>query len=137
MTFAIRPEEDEDRRMVVGGLRSMKKLLLLVAVTGALASPASVAAQPASVLARKSFTACLQRFISGDGKSSQNDDDFRIGAKKACNQQEMNLLQAMVAYDVATGMRPTDAQEGAQLAIDDIYINATDTWKSYLIPLNP
>jgi hypothetical protein len=107
--------------------------MISIALMIALALGAAPSPGP-SQQARKAYSVCLQKMIKDKTEAKLSADAFTAAVKSSCASQEAALKQSLIAYDVATGVKRADAEEGANLQIEDYLVNAADTYATYTNP---
>ena len=77
---------------------------------------------------RKAYSACLMKFEKTKAGEKLTAEQFVAAAKAACAAQEAAFKKSLVDYDVRSGMKRADAEEGAQLQVEDYLANTADTF---------
>ena len=83
---------------------------------------------------RKAYSACLQKLIKDRTDAKLNTATFTSEAKSGCAAQEAAFRKSLIDYDVATGLKRADAEEGAGLQVEEYLANAADTYSTYADP---
>ena len=83
---------------------------------------------------RKAYGACLQKVIKDKTDAKLSAAAFGEAVKAACAAQEAAFVKSLVDYDVATGIKRAEAEEGARLQVEDYMVNASDTYATYADP---
>lgn len=83
---------------------------------------------------RQAYSACLAGFLKAKMDEKLDDASFRSGVKAACASQEGALRDAIVSYDVKTGIKKASAQEGAELQIEDYLVSTAETYQARANP---
>ena len=83
---------------------------------------------------RKAYSACLQKLIKDRTDAKLSIASFTSEAKSSCATQEAAFRKSLIDYDVATGIKRADAEEGAGLQVEDYLANAADTYTTYADP---
>ncbi|TFI57381.1 hypothetical protein E2493_15465 [Sphingomonas parva] len=105
---------------------------ITLVTTLALAAAAPSAAPSAQ--ARKVYGACIQKVIKAKTADKLSGDAFTAAVKSTCANEEAAFVKSLVDYDVASGLKRADAEEGARLQVEDYLINASDTYATYADP---
>ena len=99
----------------------------MISITlAAMLAAAPAAGPPAQP--RKAYAACLLKFEKAKNGEKLSSDEFVAAAKAACAPQEAAFRKSLVDYDVRTGMKRADAEEGASLQIEDYLVNTAETF---------
>ena len=107
----------------------MISIALTIALTLGAAPVGGPAQQP-----RKAYGACLQKVIKDKTAAKLSAEAFGEAVKAACAAQEAAFVKSLVDYDVATGIKRAEAEEGARLQVEDYLINSSDTYATYSDP---
>ena len=83
---------------------------------------------------RKAYSACLQKLIKEKSDAKLTSASFTSEAKTSCATQEAAFRKSLVDYDVATGLKRAEAEEGAGLQVEEYLANAADTYTTYADP---
>ena len=78
---------------------------------------------------RKAYSACLMKFEKAKAGEKLSAEQFVAAAKAACAGEEAAFRKSLVDYDVRAGMKRADAEEGAQMQVEDYLANAADTFQ--------
>jgi hypothetical protein len=114
-------------------------MISITLVTTAITSMALAAAAPPSGpsgQARKIYGACLQRVIKAKASEKLSGDAFSAAVKVGCAGEEAAFVKSLVDYDVATGSKRAEAEDGARAQVEDYLANASDTYSTMNEP-NP
>lgn len=103
--------------------------MISFALATALAAATAQAGPPPQL--RQAYSACLSNFKKAKLSEKLDDATFRSGAKAACAAQEAAFRNAIVAYDVKTGMKKASAEEGAALQVEDYLVNIAETYQAH------
>jgi hypothetical protein len=107
--------------------------MISIALVTALALAGAPSSGP-SAQARKAYSICIQKVVKEKAGEKLTADAFTAALKAACAAQEASFHKSLVDYDVASGLKRADAEEGARLQIEDYLVNASDTYATYLDP---
>src|SRR3546814_4355724 len=88
--------------------------LLSIMAMAAAAQPADTTAQP-----RDAYATCLRKFMTSHLDKKTKPDAFDKALQPACEQQQTDFRNAILAADKAEGRSDTDEQEDAQFQVDD------------------
>ena len=100
----------------------------MISITlAAMLAAAPAAGPPAQP--RKAYSACLMKFEKTKAGEKLTAEEFVAAAKAACAPQEAEFRKSLVDYDVRAGMKRADAEEGAQLQVEDYLANTADTFQ--------
>ena len=100
----------------------------MISITlAAMLAAAPAAGPPAQP--RKAYGACLMKFEKTKAGEKLSTEEFVAAAKAACAAQEAAFRRSLVDYDVRAGMKRADAEEGAQLQVEDYLANTADTFQ--------
>ena len=108
--------------------------MISITVVTALALAAGAPSSAPSQQTRKAYGACLQKVIKEKTADKLSSDAFAAAVKAGCATQEAAFVKSLVDYDVATGSKRAEAEEGARLQVEDYMINASDTYATYVTP---
>jgi hypothetical protein len=100
--------------------------MITLIVSVALSSSAIQAQAPA----RKAYAACLSKYVQKAGSDNMAKDAFDAGLQSACTSEQQAFKAAIVADDMKRGAKRADAEEGAQLQIEDYLANARDSYEA-------
>lgn len=78
---------------------------------------------------RKNFSSCLSRFSKANADAKLDPAAFKTGAKAACTAEEAAFRKAAVDYDVKMRISRREAEEGADLQIEDYFANMADSYQ--------
>jgi hypothetical protein len=106
--------------------------ITLAAMLAAAAPAAGPPAQP-----RRAYGACLTKFGKAKAGEKLTPESFVAAAKAACAVEESAFKKSLIDYDVRTGTKRGDAEEGAQLQVEDYLANAADTYQVNNEPAPP
>jgi len=84
--------------------------------------------------ARKAYSTCIQKVIKAKTPDKLDGDAFTAAVKSACAAEEAAFTKSLIDYDVATGLKRADAEEGARLQVEDYLVNASETYSTYATP---
>ena len=90
-----------------------------------------------TVLPRKNFGMCLNKFVEQKAEEKLAEDAFKAGAKTACAKEETSFRTAWVSYEVSMKTKRADAEQNANSQIDDYLTNAIETYKEMQVPVAP
>ena len=99
--------------------------MISLALATALASAAVQGPPPAP---RKEFAACLTKAAKAKSSDKMEKTAFTAAVRAACSSQETAFRKSLVDYDVKTGTKRADAEEGAELQVEDYLVNTTETY---------
>ena len=108
--------------------------MISIALVTALALAAAPPSGGPSGQPRKAYSACLQKLIKAKTGEKLDGAGFTAAAKAGCSIEEASFRKSLVDYDVATGQKRADAEEGANLQVEDYLVNAADTYSTYVDP---
>jgi len=91
-----------------------------------IASAALAATAQPSDAPRKAYANCLGEFVRKANKDALTQDAFDAGIKTACTTQEAAFRKSVVDYDMKTGTKRADAEDGARLQVEDYMANARE-----------
>lgn len=80
---------------------------------------------------RAAFTKCLRTHLKKQLEAKVGEAEFEISVKSACDAEQTAFNAAVTAANRAAGDSQADAEENAQMQIDDYYANFTDKFKDY------
>lgn len=98
--------------------------LTLAAMLAAAPPAGGPPAQP-----RKAFGACLSKVAKAKAGEKLAGDAVKAALRSGCTAEEAAFKKSLVDYDVRSGMKRAEAEEGAQSQVDDYLINAADTYE--------
>jgi hypothetical protein len=101
--------------------------MISITLAAALAAATAQAAGPPS-LPRKNYSACLQKVIKDKREANLSTEGFTAAAKADCAAQEAAFRASLVAADLKMGLKKADAEEGAELQVEEYVLNAADTY---------
>jgi hypothetical protein len=92
----------------------------------------AMAMQPADTTRapREAYTRCLRAFVERSLNDRMTAEAFRTAFPQACPQQEAAYRNAVIQREVASRMSRADAQESANLEIEDAQVNFRDTFEN-------
>lgn len=83
---------------------------------------------------RKAYNACLKKLVEAKTSDKLSAEAFTSAAKTACASQEAAFIKTIVDFDVKTGLKRTEAEEGARIQVEDSLANAVDTYSASASP---
>ena len=101
----------------------------MISIALATALYVSAAQSGPSPVPRKNYSACLVRFSKEKAEAKLDVDSFKTAAKAACASEEAIFKKSVVDHDVKMGIRRAEAEEGADLQIEDYLINTADNYQ--------
>ena len=100
----------------------------MISITlAAMLAAAPAAGPPAQP--RKAYGACLTKFEKAKAGEKLTTEQFVAAAKAACAGEEDAFRKSLVDYDVRTGSKRADAEEGAEMQVEDYLANTADTYQ--------
>jgi hypothetical protein len=78
---------------------------------------------------RSALLTCLSKITHDKVTDKMGVAKFTAAAKSACASQAAAFRTAWVSYDVAMRSRRSDAEQNADLQIEDLFQNAADIYK--------
>lgn len=78
---------------------------------------------------RKTFNACLNKFMKANVEKELDDAGFTTGAKAACAAEEAAFRKSLVDFDIKMKIKRAEAEENASLQVDDYMLNTIETYK--------
>ncbi len=101
---------------------------------------AMIAAAPAPAdkiaMARKDYSQCLRAFMDKGVKDKMEPAAFKAALATTCTDKEQVFRSAVIAADVAAGLKRASAEQNAALDIDDIRTNTAETFEGFMTPQN-
>jgi len=80
---------------------------------------------------RKAYSACLSGFMKKSLKAGTEEAAFKAGLGPACTAQEQAFRAAVISADTASGIKRAAAEEGAGLEVEDLLLNASESYEGY------
>jgi hypothetical protein len=80
---------------------------------------------------RAAFTKCLREHLKKQLEAKVTEAEFELSVKSACDAEQSAFKAAVTATNRAGGDSQADAEENAQMQIDDYHANFTDKFKDY------
>jgi len=80
---------------------------------------------------RAAFTKCLRAHLKKQLEAKVTEAEFELSVKSACDAEQSAFKAAVTATNRAGGDSQADAEENAQMQIDDYHANFTDKFKDY------
>jgi hypothetical protein len=91
----------------------------------------------ATVLPRKNFGMCLNKFVEDKASDKLAEDAFKTAAQAACAKEAAAFRTAWVSYEVSMKTKRADAEQNASSQVDDYLSNAIETYKEMQEPVKP
>jgi uncharacterized protein YfdQ (DUF2303 family) len=85
-------------------------------------------------VARKEYTRCLKAFMDKSVKDKTEVSTFKAALATTCADKEQAFRSAVVAADVAAGIKRAAAEETAKTDVEDIRLNTSETYEGILNP---
>lgn len=98
--------------------------LTLAAMLAAAPPAGGPPAQP-----RKAYGACLTKVAKAKAGDKLAGDAVKAALASGCATEEAAFKKSLVDYDVRSGMKRADAEEGAQLQVNDYLVNAAELYE--------
>jgi hypothetical protein len=87
--------------------------------------------QSTAVLPRKQYSECLNKAVKKNLTDKTDPTSFPAAARTACAAEATAFKAALVTYDVKAGTRRTQAEQDANLQIEDYLNSALETYKVF------
>ncbi|MBL0914166.1 MAG: hypothetical protein IBJ13_01185 [Sphingopyxis sp.] len=80
---------------------------------------------------RAAFTKCLRDHLKKSLEDKMGDAEYEMAVKSTCETERAAFRAAVIAANRAGGDNAADAQDNADMQIDDYHANFTDKFKDY------
>lgn len=80
---------------------------------------------------RAAFTKCLREHLKKSLEAKMGDAEYEMAVKSTCETERAAFRTAVIAANRAGGDSAADAQDNADMQIDDYHANFTDKFKDY------
>jgi hypothetical protein len=80
---------------------------------------------------RAAFTKCLREHLKKSLEAKMGDAEYEMAVKSTCETERAAFRAAVIAANRAGGDNAADAQDNADMQIDDYHANFTDKFKDY------
>lgn len=80
---------------------------------------------------RAAFTKCLRDDMKKSLESKVTEAEYEMALKSICSDQREAFRAALIAFDLAGAVSQKDAQDNADMQVDDYHANFTDKFKDY------
>lgn len=92
-----------------------------------------LAAPPADKInaSRRAYSSCLNTLVRDQLKAKTEPAAFETMLASSCKAQEAAFRSAIVAVDVAAGIKPAAAEENASTEIEDFITNTKESYRDY------
>lgn len=102
--------------------------MLITSILLAAMAPASTATVDTT---RNAFTKCLREDMKKSLEAKMGEAEFEMALKSTCSEQRDAFRAAVIAFDRAGGDSQANAEENADMQIEDYHANFTDKFKDY------
>ena len=102
---------------------------MLTSVLAMMAAAAAAQASDTTRASREAFTACLRTYVNRSIEQSTTLDAFRTAYPQQCTAQQQAFRDAIVRRETGARSRPADAQDQANLEIDDARLNFSERFE--------
>jgi hypothetical protein len=103
---------------------------MISSVLGLIAAASAAQASDPTRTAREAFTACLRTYVNRSIEANTSADAFRAEYPQQCTTQEAAFRAAVVRRDTAMRATRANAEESAQLEIEDARTNFSERFAS-------
>ena len=84
--------------------------------------------------AREAFTACLRAFVESSIEANKSADAFQSEYPQQCTSQEAAFREAVIRRDTANRSTRANAEESANLEVEDARINFSERFEMSMAP---
>jgi hypothetical protein len=105
-------------------------------ISSVLAVAMAVWMQPADTTraSREAFTACLRTYVDRATQNRMPAADFTAGYPQQCTAQQTAYREAVIRREIASRSSRADAEESANMEIDDSRTNFRERYEMALVP---
>jgi hypothetical protein len=83
---------------------------------------------------RKAYNACLKKVAEAKTSDKLSAEAFTSAVKASCAAEEAAFIKSIVDFDLKTGLKRAEAEEGAREQVQDSLANAVDTYSASANP---
>jgi hypothetical protein len=109
----------------------LSQVLSMVLSAAAPAAADQAAGAPNPNAARQAYSRCLSGLVKDDLRQKVAPDAFAPKLAAACKAEEAAFRAAIVRDDLARRVARAMAEQGAAEQVDELRVNAAETYKSY------
>jgi len=80
---------------------------------------------------RAAFTKCLREHMKKSLEAKMGEAEYEMSLKGACDTEREAFRGAVTVANRASGDKPEDAADNAEMQIEDYHANFTDKFKDY------
>lgn len=84
--------------------------------------------------ARRDYSSCLSDFMKKGVKEKMEAATFESGLIPACAAKEAAFRSAVVAADMAAGIKRAEAEGNAKFEVEDLQTNIKETFRDTMTP---
>ena len=80
---------------------------------------------------RAAFTKCLRVHMKKSLEAKMGEAEYELALKSNCSTERDAFRAAVIAFDKASGDSQANAEDNAEMQIEDYHANFTDKFKDY------
>ncbi|MBN8842662.1 MAG: hypothetical protein J0H88_05365 [Sphingomonadales bacterium] len=80
---------------------------------------------------RAAFTKCLRDHLKKSLEAKMGEAEYEVALKAACDTEREAFRAAVTAANRASGDKPADAADNAEMQVEDYHANFTDKFRDY------